>query len=305
MIETSNQSIETSDKETIANRIFVVRGAQVMLDSDIADLFELPVRRINEQMKRNPERFPEDFCFRLTQAEVYEVSRSQFAITMQAEGIRGGRVYLPYVYTEQGIIALAGVLRSGIANRMSVEISRVFVSMRRFILQNGDALQKLAELQDRQLAFENETTKKLDLLFSYVDDKTFPKSMTFFDGQWFDSYDFLSSLFMKADVSVLLIDPYCDREALKYCAKAKQGVSISICVGPHAALSSQDISSFSSQYSPIRVKQSPDFHDRYLILDGKECYHIGASLNHSGKKVFGIERIEDMDIIHLLIQKAS
>ena len=111
-----------------------------MLDSDIAALFELPVRRINEQMKRNPDRFPEDFCFQLTQEKAMSLSRSQFAITMQTKGIKGGRPYLPYVYAEQGVIALARVLRSGLADKMAVEISRVFVSMRRFILENGDLI---------------------------------------------------------------------------------------------------------------------------------------------------------------------
>ena len=288
-------------KEEIANRIFNVRGLQVMLDSDIAELFELPVRRINEQMKRNPDRFPKDFCFELSEEE-YLSLRSQIATFKQKTF---DRKYVPYVYTEHGIIALSGVLRYGVANRMSVEISRVFVSMRRFIAQNGDVLRKLGELQDRQLAFENETTKKLDALFSYVDDKAFPKSMTFFNGQWFDAYDFLSSLFEKADSSVLLIDPYCDRGALKYCAKAKAGVSVSICHGPMAGLCPQDIAAYSRQYGAISTKVSPDFHDRYLILDGKECYHIGTSLNHAGKKVFGMERMEDLDVISLLVQKAS
>lgn len=297
----SLRSIVEMPKEEIANRIFNVRGLQVMLDSDIAELFELPVRRINEQMKRNPDRFPKDFCFELSEEE-YLSLRSQIATFKQKTF---DRKYVPYVYTEHGIIALSGVLRSGVANRMSVEISRVFVSMRRFIAQNGDVLRKLGELQDRQLAFENETTKRLDALFSYVDDKAFPKSMTFFNGQWFDAYDFLSSLFEKADSSVLLIDPYCDRGVLKYCAKAKAGVAISICYGPRAGLCPQDITAYSRQYGAISTKVSPDFHDRYLILDGKECYHIGTSLNHAGKKVFGMERMEDLDIISLLVQKAS
>ena len=212
---------------------------------------------------------------------------------------------MPYVYTEQGIIALAGVLRSGLANKMAVEISRVFVSMRRFILENGDLIKRVAELQSRQIAFENETARKFDALFSYVDEKSFPKQMTFFDGQWFDAYDFLSSLFEKADTSILLIDPYCDHQALRYCAKRKDGVSIKICHGPRAALGSKDITSFSRQYGPIDVKCDDSFHDRYLILDEKECYHIGASLNHAGKRVFGISRVEDDDVVALLLRKGS
>ncbi len=284
--------------ESIASRIYTIRGIQVMLDIDIAALFDVEVRRLNEQMKRNTERFPEDFCFRLTEEDIL---RSQFAISSSW----GGRRYLPYVYTEQGIIALAGVLRSGVADRMAVEISRVFVSMRRFILENGDVIKRVAECQSRQITFENETAKKFETLFSYVDEKSFPKQMTFFDGQWFDAYDFLSSLFEKADFSILLIDPYCDREALRYCAKRKDGVTVRICHGPGAALNQQDIDAFSTQYGPVSIKQDSSFHDRYLILDGKECYHIGTSLNHMGKRVFGINRLEDPDVIALLILKGD
>ena len=285
-------------EEGIADRIFTIRGVQVMLDSDIATLFQVDVKRLNEQRKRNQGRFPKDFCFQLTEEEIL---RSQIATSSSW----GGRRYLPFVYTEQGIIALAGVLRSGLADKMAVEISRVFVSMRRFILENGDLIKRVAELQSRQIAFENETARKFDALFSYVDEKSFPKQMTFFDGQWFDAYDFLSSLFEKADTSILLIDPYCDREALRYCAKRKDGVRIKIRHGPRAALGSQDVRTFSRQYGPIDVKCDDAFHDRYLILDEKECYHIGASLNHAGKRVFGISRVEDDDVVALLLRKGS
>lgn len=271
-----------------------------MLDTDIAVLFQVDVKRLNQQMKRNPERFPEDFCFRLTIDE-YDDLKSQFATSFGP----GGKTKLPYVYTEHGIIALAGVLRSGIADNMAVEISRVFVSMRRFILENGDIIKSVAQLQSRQIAFENETAKKFETLFSYVDGKSFPKSMTFFDGQWFDAYDFISSLFEKAESSILLIDPYCDRDALKYCAKRKSGVTMRICHGPHAPLNTSDITVFARQYGPISVKSNSSFHDRYLILDEKECYHIGTSLNHAGKRVFGVNVVEDPDVIALLVQKGS
>ena len=301
----NNSLVPSEAKENIVERIFMIRGVQVMLDRDIASLFQVEVRRLNEQMKRNRDRFPRDFCFQLSKNEFAELSRSQFAITMQTKGVKGGRVYYPYVYTEQGIIALAGVLRSGIANRMAVEISRVFVSMRRFISENGDVIKGLAELQSRQIAFENETAKKFETLFSYVDEKTFPKQMTFFDGQWFDAYDFICSLFEKANTSILLIDPYCDRQALRYSAKKKQNVAIKICHGPRAGLSREDIDAFARQYGPITTKCDSSFHDRYLILDENECYHFGASFNHAGKRVFGVDRVEDPDVIALLNKKGS
>ena len=294
----TNVLLSIDSEESIENRIFTIRGVQVMLDTDIAELFQIEVKRLNEQMKRNPGRFPMDFCFQLTEEDIL---RSQIATSR----LWGGRRYLPYVYTEQGIIALAGVLRSGVAEHMAVEISRVFVSMRRFILENGDIIQRVAELQSRQITFENETAKKFETLFSYVDEKRFPKQMTFFDGQWFDAYDFISALFEKAEISILMIDPYCDRHALMYCAKKKAGVTLRICLGEHANLTNEDTEAFAKQYGPIFINRDTRFHDRYLILDGRECYHIGTSLNHAGKRVFGIHRIEDRDIIGLLIHKCS
>lgn len=303
MTETTktNVFLPVGSEESIENRIFMIRGVQVMLDTDIAELFQIKVGRLNEQMKRNPGRFPRDFCFQLSREDI-SMLRSQIATFTEKTR---DRKYLPFVYTEQGIIALAGVLRSGVAEHMAVEISRVFVSMRRFILENGDIIRRVAELQSRQIAFENETAKKFETLFSYVDEKRFPKQMTFFDGQWFDAYDFISALFEKAEISILLIDPYCDRHALMYCAKKKAGVALRICLGEHANLSDEDIEAFAKQYGPITIKQDVRFHDRHLILDRKECYHIGTSLNHAGKRVFGIRRIEDRDIIGLLIHKCS
>jgi len=300
-ITKTNVLLPIDSEESIENRIFTIRGVQVMLDVDIAALFRVDVKRLNQQMKRNPGRFPRDFCFQLSREDI-SVLRSQIATFTEKNH---NRKYFPFVYTEQGIIALAGVLRSGVAEHMAVEISRVFVSMRRFILENGDIIQRVAELQSRQIAFENETAKKFETLFSYVDEKRFPKQMTFFDGQWFDAYDFISALFEKAEISILLIDPYCDRHAFMYCAKKKAGVTLKICLGEHANLSDEDIEAFAKQYGPITIKQDVRFHDRYLILDRKECYHIGTSLNHAGKLVYGIYRIEDRGIIGLLIHKCS
>ena len=300
-IANNNKLVSVDSNESIANRIFMIRGVQVMLDTDIAVLFGVETGQLNRQMKRNAQRFPTDFCFQLEPNELSDILRCQNGTSSSW----GGRRTLPFAYTEQGILTLSGVVKNERASRMAIEISRVFVSMKRFILENGDVIRRVAELQSRQIAFENETAKKFDALFSYVDEKSFPKQMTFFDGQWFDAYDFLSSLFEKADSSILLIDPYCDRAALRYCAKRKDGVTITICHGPRASLSSQDIAVFSRQYGAISVKSDASFHDRYLILDGKECYHIGASLNHAGKRVFGANRIEDNDVIDLLIHKGS
>lgn len=149
----NNEPLKIENDENIEKRIFVIRGIQVMLDSDVAELFGIEVRRINEQMKRNIERFPEDFCFQLNSKEFNNL-RSQNAIFNQSVF---RRKYLPYVYTEHGIIALAGVLKSDVAAKMSVAIARTFIQMRHFIAENGDVLVKLAQLQNRQINFEIET----------------------------------------------------------------------------------------------------------------------------------------------------
>ena len=180
--------------ETILNNknieecIYDIRGQQVMLDSDIASFFGIETKNLNKQMKRNIARFPEDFCFQLNSSE-FKNLRFQNATTK-----RGGRRYLPYVYTEHGIIALAGVLKSEIADKMSVEIARKFIQMRKFILENSDVLLALAKLQNRQLEFENETNRKFEQVFKLIERLDLPKTALFCAGEWYDAFEFISSL---------------------------------------------------------------------------------------------------------------
>ena len=186
--------IQPNKDKNIEECIYNVRGLQVMLDSDIAFFFETNVASLNRQMKRNIERFPEDFCFQLSKKEINDL-RCQNGTT---KFLSSKRRYNPYVYTEEGIIALAGVLKNNTAATMSVEIARKFIQMRKFILENGDALVQLAKLQNRQINFENETNKKFDEILKLISRADLPKQVLFFNGQYFDAYDFIVSLIKKA-----------------------------------------------------------------------------------------------------------
>ena len=295
----NNELLKVENNENIEKRIFVVRGMQVMLDSDVAELFEMEVRRINEQMKRNIERFPEDFCFQLNSSEFNNL-RSQNAIFEKAVE---GRKYLPYVYTEQGIMALSGAIKNDFAVEMSIKIVRTFISMRKFILENGDVLLKLAQLQNRQINFEIETNKRFDEVLKMINKVDLPKQALFFDGQYYDAYDFIASLVRKAKQSLILIDPYCDNRALSILSNKNDGVDITICKSSKSKLTQEEINVFAQQYSPISILNNDVIHDRFLIMDKVECYSLGASLNHVGKKTFVVTMIEDEIIINSIAER--
>ena len=194
------------EKKRIDECIYNIRGSQVMLDNDIAFFFGVETKYLNRQMKRNIERFPEDFCFQLSKDEYNDLRCQNVTFKLSTYD----RKYLPYVYTEHGIIALAGVLKNVVAAKMSVEIVRKFVQMRKFILENGDLLITLAKLQNRQLEFENETNRKFEEVFKAIGKLDLPQTALFYDGQWYDAFDYIVSIVAKASKSIILIDPYCD-----------------------------------------------------------------------------------------------
>ena len=283
----------------IESMIYNIRGIQVMLDSDIAYLFGIETKLLNRQMKRNIDRFPEDFCFKLNSKE-FKNLRCQNGTSSY-----GGRRYNPYVYTEHGIIALAGVIKNEIAAKMSIEIVRKFVQMRKFILENGDILLNLAKLQNKQLEFENETNKKFEEVFRLIDKLDLPKTTLFYDGQLFDAYDFISSLINKANESILLIDPYCDGKALSFLKTKKQDVNLTIINGNNSKLKEDEVKLFEEEYGPISIKTIETIHDRFLIIDNSDCYSLGSSLNYAGKKLFSIHKIEDKEIIKSIFSYIS
>ena len=284
----------------IRNLIYTVRGQQVMLDSDLAMLYQVETRRLNESVKRNIGRFPESFCFQMTREE-YNSLKSQIA-TSNPEG-RGGRRKLPYCFTEPGIAMLSSVLHSDTAINVSVRIMNTFVEMRRFISNNALLFEKISNVELKQLEFQKETDEKFDKVFEYIADHAESEQKIFYDGQIYDAFSLIVSLIQKAKKKILLVDGYVDIKTLNLLAKKKKGVDVTIYTHPKTSLSQTDISNFNSQYPKLNVKKTAIFHDRFLIIDDHNVYHIGASIKDAGGKCFGITLIQDQQIASDLISR--
>ena len=294
---TEDKNLVIVDNREIQNMIYTIRGKQVMVDSDLATLYQVTTKRLNEQVRRNKNRFPSEFMFRLT-AEEYEYLRSQNA-TSSEENAHGGRRYMPYVFTEQGIAMLSAVLKSDVAVEVSIKIMNSFVEMRRFLLSNKEMFARLDRVELKQL----ETDKKLEEVFNHIATNTEVKQNVFFDGQIYDAFSFIVELVKKAKKEIILIDNYVDVNTLNILCKKNQGVDAVIATAGKGNLSTKDITKFNAQYPELSVKTTTDFHDRFLIIDKIEVYHIGASIKDAGKKSFGITKIEDEDLVNSLVNK--
>lgn len=270
-----NSNVVVSDVVDIRNMIYTFRGKQVMVDSDLAALYKVETKVFNQAVKRNLNRFPESFRFQLNEDE-FKNLRSQFATSSSNK--HGGRRYLPYVFTEQSIAMLSAVLKSDIAVEVSVKIMNSFVEMRQFLLSNQELFARLDRVELKQL----ETDKKLEEVFNYIATNTEVKQKIFFNGQIYDAFSFL--------VEIILIDNYVDINTLNILSKRNNGVNINIFTSGKGNLTIKDINKFNTQYPTLVVKTNTDFHDRFLILDEMEVYHIGASIKDVGKKSFGITK---------------
>lgn len=299
----NNQPLDliSLENKNIEECIYNIRSQQVMIDSDVAYFFGVTVSSLNRQMRRNADRFPSDFCFQLSDKETNDL-RCQKGTT---NFLSSKRRYNPYAYTEEGIITLAGVLKNDIAGKMSVEIARKFIQMRKFILENGDVLLTLAKLQNRQIEFENETNKKFDEILKLISKADLPKQAIFSAGQFYDAYEYISSIVRRANRSIILIDPYCDARAFTFLKNKKESVELTVCSSRLSKLKKEEIEKFESQYGKINIKQLDDNHDRFLIIDNEECYQLGASLNYAGKKMFDIIKNENKEIIDFLLKKIN
>ncbi len=295
--------IVDSTEEKIENLIHYIRGQQVMIDSDLALLYNVETKRLNESVKRNSKRFPESFCFQLTEDE-YADLKSQFATSnTENTSSKGGRRYLPYVFTEPGIAMLSAVLRSDEAIQVSVNIMNAFVKMRRFLAENALMFDKLNSLELNQLQYQKESNEKFDQIFAYISEHEEVGQKIFFEGQIYDAFSLLVSLVGKAEKSIVLIDNYVDVGTLNILAKKEDGVDVTIYTVRRTRLASQDIANFNSQYPTLTVNYTGVFHDRLLIIDEETAYHIGASIKDAGKKCFGISRIEDVGIVSDILQR--
>ena len=285
------------DNKEIQSMIYTFRGRQVMLDSDLAMLYQVETKYLNRQRNRNAERFPEDFCFQLSKEE-YEFLRCQ-NVTSKNENGSGGRRYLPYVFTEQGIAMLSSVLKSEVAAKASINIMRAFVEMRKFFISNNEMFARLDRVELKQL----ETDKKLEEVFDYIATTQEVKQKIFFNGQIYDAFSLMVELVEKAGTELILIDNYVDINTLNILSKKKDGVNVLIVTSGNGNLTDKDIAKFNSQYPKLTVKISKDFHDRFLIIDRRDVYHIGASIKDAGKKSFGITKLEVEELTKSLLDK--
>jgi hypothetical protein len=277
------------------DKIYTIRGMQVMLDSDLAKLYQVKVKRLNQQVKRNIQRFPKEFMFQLTSEELYNL-RSQIVtsrLTPFKEVDWGGKRYLPYAFTEQGVAMLSAVLRSETAIKVSIQVMTAFVSMRRFLSENANLFARLDKVEQKQITYD----KNFEKVFKAIEDKTLkPKKGIFFDGQIFEAYTFVSDIIRSANNEIILIDNYVDDTVLTMLTKRKNNVKVTILTKVSKQLS---LDLKKCKDSLITIKPFDKSHDRFLILDNDQVYHFGASLKDLGKKWFAFSKF-DKDIFQIL-----
>ncbi len=277
----------------INNKIYTIRNIQVMLDSDLAELYQVELKRLNEQVKRNIKRFPENFRFQLSEEE-YEILRSQIAtLRLNSENNWGKhRKYLPYVFTEQGVSMLSAVLKSDTAIETSIKIIDSFVNMRKFLSTNANIFQRLENIESKQLQYQQQTDDKFDKIFKAIESKQIkPTQGIFYDGQIFDAYNFISDMIRSAKQDIILIDNYIDDTVLTIFSKIP---NIKVTIYTHT-ISKQlklDLEKYNKQYDNITIKIFKNSHDRFMIIDKKELYHLGASLKDLGKKWFAFSKMD-------------
>ena len=309
--------IESASADVIRSRILTIRGVQVLLDRDLAELYGVPTKRLNEQVKRNMIRFPPNFMFALNDEEVLEIfaggndvgnrSRSQIATLNKG---RGHNIkYRPYAFTEHGILMLASVLKSEIAALVSIRITNAFVAMRKTLASIAPLLARIEATDRRQIAdqVKNDANQvrneeRFKLILDAMQDKKFPPQKVFFDGQIYDAFEQMKKFVRMAKSELIIIDPYFADCVLPLVAQKRQGVSVLVVKNSRQKLlHAVDVARFNAQYSnSLTVMTSDKFHDRFLIIDKATLIHVGASLNHLGKKCFAFSSLDKSNIPDIL-----
>jgi len=293
----SKNEVEKFDESIIRDRIYSIRGYQVMLDSDLAELYGVETKVLNQAVKRNIERFPSEFCFLLKYSEVPElrsqiVTSNKAKISLRSQMMptkKGGRRNIPYVFTQEGVAMLSAVLNSEIAVKMSIKIIKAFIEMRKFIQANGQIFQRLDRVELKQI----ETDKKIDQVFEIMESKnSVPDQGIIFEGQIFDAYKFVSDIFRRAEKAIVIVDNYVDDTVLFHLTKIKKSVQVRIVTKSISDQFRLDLKKFGDQYFTIEVKELKDIHDRLIIIDDEIVYHFGASLKDLGRKLFGFTKME-------------
>ena len=274
----------------IESRIMSIRGRQIMIDRDLAELYGVETKRLNEAVKRNKNRFPERFRFQLTKEEMVElITNCDRFNSLKHSAARS------YAFTEQGVAMLSTVLRSETAIRMSIRIMDAFVAMRRFMTTNAEIFQRLSTMEYHQLEMQQhqqETDKRIDEVFRRLDESNAkPKQGVFYNGQIYDAYTFVSDLIKSAKKRIILIDNYVDETVLTLLDKREIGVAAIIYTQQITRHFQLDIDRHNAQYAPIEINTFRLSHDRFLCIDDN-VYHIGASIKDLGKKWFGFSKME-------------
>ena len=308
MKKEENAIVPTLEGDSIRSRIFTVRGVQVMLDRDLAELYGVPTGRLNEQVKRNIRRFPDSFMFQLTRKEL-ENWKSQFAISNLQASVKMGVRKRPYAFTEYRIIMLASVLRSNTAIDVSIRITSAFVAMRRALTTLAPVMARIVETERLQLeekaarlADQKRNEERFEVIFKAMDENDFPLQKVFYDGQIYDAFEQMKKFVQMAQQELIVIDPYFDDSVLPLIAQKHQGVAVLIVKNMRKdLLHAVDVAQFNAQYgNTLTVKESTRFHDRFLIIDRSTLIHVGASFNHLGKKCFAFSSMDKSNIPDIL-----
>lgn len=299
---TAAGSMESVDAQKL---IYIVRDQQVILDSDLASLYGTTTSAFNQAVRRNITRFPESFRFQLTKDEYEEILTSQNVISKKGGSGRGGRRYLPYVFTEEGVAMLASVLRSKTAVQTSVHIVRSFVEMRHFVAKHEMLFEQIKSLELQQLEYQRENDKKIAKIFDTIEARGChePMQKLFFEGQIYDAHSFLVKMIKKAKNEIILVDGYVNVNTLDILANKAKGTKALVLTLPSSTISANEVSLFNRQYPPLELVKTAAFHDRFMIFDRTEVYHIGASLKDAGEKCFAISQLFETEEIKVLFSR--
>ncbi len=286
-----------NDLLNIENKILVIRGQQVMLDRDLAELYGVETKVLNQAVKRNIERFPEQFCFQLDKNEQNELVTNCDRFEKLKHSTSN-----PYAFTEQGVAMLSAVLRSETAIKVSISIMNAFVHMRHYLHKNADLLNRMSTIENKIDTKFIEYDKNFSEIFKVIDTVPEPiKQGIFFQGQIFDAFSQFQKLIQKAQKEIILIDNYIDLTVLDRLAQKKLNVDVTIYTNPNTKVSQLAIQKFNKQYPTLTVKHTTAMHDRFLIIDNAEIYFIGASVKDLGKKCFAFMKLEDTQWIRTVL----
>jgi len=289
-----------TDDDFIKSRILTIRGVQVILDRDIAILYGVETKVLNQAVKRNRERFPDRFMFQLTEEELGNW-KSQIVTSNPSleQSIRMGVRRAPYAFTEQGVAMLSAVLKSETAIRVSIQIMDAFSAMRRALASIAPILSRLDVVERRQITDQQRNEERFDTIFKAMDGGDFPPQKVFFDGKHYDAYSFARKLVRKAKKNIVLVDNYCDDVTLDILSQKFGGADVLIATTHESAtkfISPTAVAKFNKQNPTLTIKTVGSFHDRFLILDGTELYHFGASMKDLGRQYCAITKMDAMFI---------